>query len=163
MSQADIATIIAHERGYRVLRDGTLVSPKGVSLKTKKNRGGYNEYCIYFNGKRIVFRIHRLCAYQKFGSALFSAECVRHLDGNRTNNAWDNIEIGSQKENMNDIPKESRQKKGENASRYTIKHHNVREVQEYRKQGHTYKEIMKKFKLTNESVVWRILNRKMIE
>lgn len=163
MTKSNVATIIAHERGYRVLEDGTFVSPKGKVLKTTASRGGYRQYSIKINGEDSSFKIHRLCAYQKFGNELFSAECVRHLDGNCTNNAWDNIEIGSQKDNLSDVPKEVRQKMGENASRYTIKHHNVREIQEYRKQGHTYKEIMKKFKLSNGSVVWRILHRKMVE
>lgn len=51
--------------------------------------------------------IHRLQAYQKFGDKIYEKGIVvRHLNGDRYDNSYDNIGIGTIIDNKNDIPKE---------------------------------------------------------
>jgi hypothetical protein len=52
-------------------------------------------------------KVHRIVAYIKYGkAALESGIDTRHLNGNRQDNSWDNISIGTRKENMGDVSKE---------------------------------------------------------
>lgn len=159
MNKAQKAIIIAYEKGYRVLEDGVFISPKGVPLKTKLIRGKYECYSLKIGDNAIAnLMIHRLCAYQKFGDLLFKADCVRHLDGNSLNNSWDNIAIGTIKDNVHDIPKKKRIWIGENASKYTIKWDREK-IEEYYNKTHSYKETMNHFGISKSSL-WRVLHRK---
>lgn len=159
MNKAQKAIIIAYEKGYRVLEDGVFISPKGVPLKTKLIRGKYECYSLKIGDNAIAnLMIHRLCAYQKFGDLLFKADCVRHLDGNSLNNSWNNIAIGTIKDNVHDIPKKKRIWIGENASKYTIKWDREK-IEEYYNKTHSCKETMNYFGISKSSL-WRVLHRK---
>ena len=64
---------------------------------------------IRINKKHARFRFHRFMGYLKFGDEIYTKGMqVRHLDGNPLNNSWDNIAIGTQRDNTYDIPKEKR-------------------------------------------------------
>lgn len=148
----------AYDKGYRITHDGQLLSPKGIIRKIHKNKVGYYETNVRIKGKLYHLYIHRLCAYQKYGDIIFDAECVRHLDGNPLNNCSDNIEIGTQKDNIMDIPKEVRQKKAEYATSF-IRKYNKNEVREFYKQNRSYKKTMNHFGMTTKSTLWFILNK----
>lgn len=46
---------------------------------------------------------HRVVAYRKFGEIVFEkGMCVRHLDGNKSNNHPDNLAIGTNQDNIDD-------------------------------------------------------------
>ena len=118
-SKATQATRLACQKGYHVLPSGEVVSPTGTIRKlnlanngikktTKERR--YWQFCIRNGeGKTKNVYVHKLVAYQKFGEAAYmSAECVRHLNGDSQDNRFDNIEIGTLKENSMDISKEGR-------------------------------------------------------
>lgn len=73
----------------------------------------YNVFTLHVrvNGKRKSFKVyvHRLLAYQKFGDALFTDGIeVRHLDDDSRNNRWDNIGLGTHRQNMLDQSLEKR-------------------------------------------------------
>lgn len=54
-------------------------------------------------------KIHRLVAYIKYGNAaLRKGIDTRHLNGDKLDNSWDNIAIGTRSDNMQDMPKELR-------------------------------------------------------
>jgi len=116
-SKAKQATRLAYRRGYRVSPSGEVVSPTGtirkLNLSHNKERGYAHRYWQFTirngEGKTNTILVHKLVAYQKFGEAAYmSAECVRHLNGNPQDNRFDNIEIGTLKENSMDISKEGR-------------------------------------------------------
>lgn len=111
----------AYIKGYRVDEEGYLISPKGVVRKVCKNSSGYLYTSIRINGRLSRVCVHQIAAYQKFGEDIFSAECVRHLDGNPLNNKLTNIEIGTQSENMRDIPAEIRKRSANIATSYIRK------------------------------------------
>lgn len=60
-------------------------------LKHNKTTGGYHCLCLYKNKKRTSFLVHRLVALA-FLAPCLSAHCVNHKDGNKDNNAVENLE-----------------------------------------------------------------------
>ena len=159
-SKINEAVIYAFNKGYRVCKDGTVVSPKGAIIKGRIGNTGYKRFNIRLNGKETSqVYIHKLCAYQKYGDIAFQTDCVRHLDGNPLNNCPDNIKIGTQSDNMMDIPKDVRQKKAEHATSFTRKY-NKNEVRDFYKQnGNSYKKTMNHFGMTSKGTLWFILNK----
>lgn len=110
----------AKSKGYSVTTDGSIVSPSGKLLKLCVDTNGYYKFAIRANGSRHVLNVHRLIAYLKFGELALSRE-TRHLDNNKLNNSWNNIDIGTHSENMMDKPKEDRVRRAINASSYLRK------------------------------------------
>lgn len=110
MSINDLATVEAHNKGYTVSTLGVVTGVRGHCLKTRRHpHCGYLYFsCLTSRGIKIVY-VHKLQAYQKFGSvALDDGVVVRHLDGNKQNNGLDNISIGSLSDNSLDVPHEER-------------------------------------------------------
>ena len=102
---------------------GNILSPSGKQLKLRKQNTGYLSFSFRPNKSEISERksypvmVHRFVAFQKFGMRIFEKGVVtRHLDGDRQNNNPENIEIGSQSENMFDQSKEVRVRKAVEAS-----------------------------------------------
>ena len=110
VSTSTQAILVAYKKGYRVV-DNKVLSPNKKERSLKLNHHGYSLFCISIGGKRVQVAVHRLAAYQKFGDLLFMSECVRHLDGNPSNNRPENLELGTNSDNMMDIPKEERKSK----------------------------------------------------
>jgi hypothetical protein len=105
--------IIALEMGYRITKEGLIISPSGCIRKTTFNQKGYARATIWLgkrpNRKSVQIYAHVLQALTKFGiEATTNAECVRHLNGISSDNSWNNIEIGSFQENSLDVPREKR-------------------------------------------------------
>lgn len=159
-SKINKSVVYAFNKGYRVRKDGVVVNPKGGVIKGNIDSRGYKKFNIRLNGKEsFPVYIHKLCAYQKYGDIVFQTDCVRHLDGNPLNNCPDNIEIGTQKDNMMDIPKDVRQKKAEYATSF-VRKYNKNEVRDFYKQnGNSYKKTMNHFGMTSKSALWFVLNK----
>lgn len=92
----------AISRGIVVI-DGQVWS-NGIVRKPSIDRG--YEYITVRNDKRVIrVKVHRLVAYQLYGDRIFeSGIVVRHLDGNSLNNRDENIAVGTQQDNVSDIP-----------------------------------------------------------
>lgn len=67
--------------------------------------GFYKEFAFRIDGKTVKVNFHQLQAYTKFGDEIFNNDCVRHLNDNQEDNSWDNIELGSRSDNMQDAVK----------------------------------------------------------
>ena len=159
ISSIDIAVRDAFQKGYRVNKNGI----SGQIKKSRTSTTGYLLIPYRCNGKAIPFPIHKLCAYQKYGEITFSADCVRHLDGNRTNNAPNNIEIGTYSENMMDIPKETRLRVAVNATRSKKTYTSVevtKKIREYFKETKSEQKTMEKFDIKSKSSLRYILYKK---
>lgn len=142
-------------KGYFVDTDGRLFNKEGKELSLYFNkRKAYLSFGIRLKGEGVKRSfIHKLQAYQKFGVIIFEkGVVVRHLDGNSLNNSYDNIAIGTQKDNMQDIPVE---KRIINASNPTYNH---KAVLESRKAGLTYADIMNTFGINSKATVSFIVN-----
>ena len=101
----------AKKKGYYCDKEGNIFSVKKKIALRKSNQNRY-WFCIRYYGKRVSIPVHRFVGYLKFGDESFKEGIeVRHLDNNSLNNSWDNIDIGTHSENMNDIPKQTKIKK----------------------------------------------------
>ncbi len=152
----------AYERGYRVTFDGEMVNPEGKKVGYYSSTG-YLMHKIRFGpskeGKYKRFLVSRLQAFQKYGEAIYCPGIVvRHLNGVKTDNSYDNIRIGNNRDNLLDIPKEDRIKKAIKASRKTAKY-NVDEVRKYHNKVQSYKQTMEKFNIPSTGSLWDVLNR----
>lgn len=100
-------------KGYTVTKEGILLNRNGIQVKgrIKDRKRDYYNFDIRIGprkeNKKVHCMIHRLQAYQKFGDKIYEKGIVvRHLNGDRYDNSYDNIDIGTNKDNKNDIPKE---------------------------------------------------------
>jgi hypothetical protein len=169
-SKSNEYLIGAFEKGYRVI-NGAVISPfsgKPLKLSTKTLKCGY----VYkwftvrsSEGLRVVVKVHRLVAYQKFGEEMFKSKLqVRHLDGNSLNNKNSNIAIGTASENALDKSPEIRMKVAINASAAGRKFSDskMREVKEYHAKYKSYAEVMEKFNISSKGTLHYILNHNYV-
>ena len=85
-SKQAAALVKAYRKGYRVLCDGSVVSPSGSTRKPLRFNGAYQAFTVRVGARSMMVAYHQLCAYQKFGDlALRAGVHVRHLDGNPAN------------------------------------------------------------------------------
>lgn len=98
--------LLAFELGYRVDVKGVVRNPKGTVLRA--NSSGNSRYPkINFKhaGRKYYVSMHRLAAYCFYGDRLFSEGIlVRHLNGDKSDLRNENIVLGTQVDNMADIP-----------------------------------------------------------
>lgn len=152
------ALLVSYEKGYRITDDGKILNPKGKEVKGRirvNKKCGYKTHVFSVkvpNGCTQSINVHRLVAYQKFGNKMFeNGILVRHLDGNSLNNKKENIEIGSQHQNMMDRPKLERQI---NASKQNRKHSNelIEEIRNLYNNGMSYKQIREQYNLPKSTL-----------
>ena len=160
MSKLNTNLLFSYKKGYRVTKEGRVIGVKGKFLSSiPLNRAGYHFFSIRYNEERRIILTHRLQAYQKFGDKIFEEGImVRHLNGDPRDNSWDNIAIGTQSDNMMDIPKEISLRTGRNASSF-VKIHNHEDIIKDRKKGMTYSELMKKYNISSKGTISFIINK----
>lgn len=157
---------IAYSKGYRVNKDGIVVSKSG-RIVSSFLRNGYKHFGIRTQRSKVVnVPIHRFQAYIKFGDAIYLNNiCVRHVNGNPLDNKWDNIEIGTQSDNMRDIPLKIRVKSASiaaNKRKAAYSKELIVAVKEAHKDGLSYKNIMDKFGISSKGTVSYIVNNKYV-
>lgn len=156
LSKSNQFLIKAYEKGYRVI-DGEVFKNNKKKAKIGTNKQGYNTF-----GKNI--KIHRLVAYQKYGNKMFEPKIlVRHRDGNKQNNSYNNILLGSDHDNhMDKDPKDRLIHSLKAAS----KHRKFTDVeielirQDFKINKLTYKQIMAKWSISSKGTLSYIINNK---
>lgn len=149
---------IASERGYFVTKDGLVFfngKQRKLNLKNKK----YQYYCfnIRIDGKPKRIEVHRLQAYQKFGDKIFEKGIVvRHLNGDSTDNSYDNIGIGTYQDNSLDIPKDVRVKLATYAGSF-VKKYDYEIIYAFYLKTKSYKQTMEKFGIPSKNGLHHIL------
>lgn len=160
-SKSDKVVAYAYEKGYRVL-DGNVISPfRAEPLALQINTHGYFRFSVSYYGQREVILVHRLLAFQKYGTEIFRNDLeVRHLDGNKFNNSTENIVLGTHSENQMDKPKYMLKRDAINASTHIRKFTDM-EMEEIRAfHRGSYKETMEEFDITSKGTLHYILNMK---
>lgn len=160
---------IAKSLGYYVDKNGKAFSPRGNNVGTC-GKDGYMYFCILKrNGKDKKVYIHRLQAYQKYGDEIYQdGIVVRHLNNNQKDNSWQNIDIGTKRDNMLDLPLEKRREIAINAHKYSLEKRRkvtdeqVKEIVALRKRGYLLREIMKMYDL-KLSTLENILHRGIVQ
>lgn len=156
----------AYDLGYRVV-NGDVISPyskKVRKLRLTKCSGNYEKYTFNIRastGEAYPIDVHRLMAYQKYGSESFNPLLeVRHLDSNSLNNFEDNIFLGTTVENAMDKPPEERKQQAIKASETTRKYSDfiVAEIRAYYAENKSYIKTMKKFNISSKGTLYYILH-----
>lgn len=161
-SKSNQSLVWAYNNGYKFI-EGKIYGPKGCDLKLSISSCGYFYFGVKppFLKRVISIRVHRFIGYIKFGDSILSKKVViRHLDGIKLNNSWDNIGIGSHKQNTLDIPKETRLRTSLNAAKNKRKFSDkdIDLIREDRQNGFTYKELMYKWNISSKGTVSYIIN-----
>ena len=149
---------IANQKGYYVSKTGEVFNRHNIELNYNTiPKNGYKRIFICHEGKKIQINVHRLQAYQKYGDKIFNKGIVvRHFDGNKLNNSWDNILIGTSSDNMMDIPEQIRIKKAKYASSFMTKYNHT-EVVKFYNSCKSYKKTMEKFNISSKGTLNYIL------
>jgi hypothetical protein len=91
--------IIEYENLYQISNFGNVRNKRFLQiLKQGINRSGYFEIYLSKNSKQKTLKIHRLVALH-FIDNLRNLEFVNHIDGNKLNNHYSNLEWVSRREN----------------------------------------------------------------
>ena len=164
LSKADRLLVKAKNAGYRVEPDGSPVGLRGHRLKVQTcGKNGYlfiKVSCKPYGSYPISAA--RLQALQKFGGQLFSRGMeVRHINGDRLDNSWNNISLGTRSENMLDRSSEDRVTHAKHAARSLRKITDGQAVEIRRRvaNGEKQIDIAKEFGLA-KSTVSQIVNNK---
>ena len=128
-----------------VTREGKVFGPRG-ERKLGKNNRGYQNVSVIENGKRKVISVHRMVAEVYLGESDLE---VNHKDKNRTNNAVDNLEWVTRKENCQNITR-SPLFLNDKIGKY------IDEIKKLYKQGMTQKEISKLYGVTQGAISHRL-------
>lgn len=157
-SKGNIAVKYAYDKGYRVNENGCVISPKGMIVKSMINNRGYLLFHVRVCSVNTDVFVHRLCAYQMYGELSLTADCVRHLNGNSTDNRPENIQIGTHHDNAMDISKENRIKR----SQHNTKHEYHQKIIDFHNKSKSYKKTMEKFGISSRGTLHFILNKRII-
>ena len=165
MSNLNNALLEAYRRGYRVSEEGDLLKPSGKPASFTTSSTGYKisrnltvPGCSY----KTWFFVHRLAAYQWFGDIIFRPSIqVRHLNNDSADNSRKNLAIGSQSENILDIPEAKRKSVGAYAASYlrSLSPADAQRLIDDRKDGMTYRELIEKYGVAKSTVSY-IVNGK---
>jgi hypothetical protein len=156
----------AFEKGYRVTKDGKVLSPTGTFRKLgmssgcSRSSGTSRPRYLTFNvvdsrKKRVPVPVHRLAGYQLYGeAALDSVTQVRHLDGDHTNNRFTNLAIGSGTDNALDRPEAERKAHARHAAsfRRNLTDRQVGRLKKDRARGETYAQLSEKYGIAKSSI-----------
>ncbi len=164
MSNRKQCLLYAVDAGYTVDRKGIVTSPTGYIPKVYPTSTGYDCFGIQNRtlGLRGKVTVHRLQAYTKFGDLIFQKGIqVRHLNNDKQDNSWENISIGSPRQNAFDTPADVRQQRSMAGGRKQRKlsDKQFERFMEDRRKGMSLNKLAKKYKMA-KSTAYYILSGK---
>lgn len=115
--------------GYKITKAGKVWSKIGSGrfLKPGLTGNGYSIVGLYKNKRRHIRTLHRLVLETFISPRPNEMEC-RHLDGNKQNNALNNLCRGTGIENQADRVKHKTDNRGENSPNTSLSVNQVREI-----------------------------------
>lgn len=148
---------------YTVTSDGEFYSDNSGKMKTR-NKPGTDYQIINFqqiNGKKKTFRAHRLVLMAFNPVENMSQLEVNHKDGDKRNNALDNLEWCTSSDNQKHAYRTGlhQSRKGEKSNFSKLSEEDVKKVFELRKQGLTQQKIAEEVGCTRSNISY-ILNKK---
>ena len=118
------------DSNYFVTPDG-IIYRDGKLVKQSKMTRGYLSVGIYQNGHRTTHYVHRVVA-ELYIPNLHNKPFVNHVDGNKHNNRFDNLEWVTAKENSQHSITTLRKEMGERHSRAVVPDRIVRYIKKCR-------------------------------
>jgi len=163
MGKSNDILIYAYDRGYRVDVTGDVISFTGRKLTPRICTTGYYIISIRVPWEifSVKFKVHRLAGYQKYKDKIFEKGMqVRHKDNNKLNNSLENILIGTQSQNMMDIPKEIRLAHAIDTSNHIRKFSDEKmaEMLYFYEETKSYKQVMEKYNISSKGTLHYMLN-----
>lgn len=156
---------LAFIKGYTIDKDGNLLNRNGIKVKgcRKSNKCDYLCFNIRTGprnqNKILKCMFHRFQAYIKYGNQIYgNGIVVRHLNGNRYDNSYDNISIGTFIDNKRDIPKELISIHCGHIKRI-YEPNIVESIRKDRNDGYTYSQLMSKYNISSKGTIHYIINR----
>lgn len=132
---------------------------KGIFLIKRNHTSGYYQVCLCKKGIKKYKYIHRLVA-EHFLKNYDELLVINHLDGNKLNNIYTNIECCTQKENIEHaIFKGLMNNSGENAYQSKLTNNKVLEIRKLFKEGKTLNELL--IYNVSKATLSRIINNKI--
>jgi hypothetical protein len=160
MTKQQLIVLKSVEKGYYVDKNGYVFNKNGKKLSANKCKNGYLSFNIRLGKGEKPTRsfIHKLQAFQKFGAEMFlDGIVVRHLNGESTDNSYENIEIGTYKDNSLDIPKDKRVINSSKAN----KKYDHNEIIKDANNGYTFSQIMDKYGIKSKGTISFIINKSL--
>lgn len=152
---------VAYIKGYQVV-DGVVYGVAGGKIRVFPNNTGYLGFAIRNGpGNPVKVLVHRLVAYQKFGGQIFQKGLqVRHIDGNKLNNREDNIEIGTQSDNMMDRSLQDRRQHAARAASFLRRFTDVEveEIRSFYADVKSYKVVMVRYNIRSKGSLHYLLH-----
>ena len=146
---------------YSVYPNGTIFNNKKQSyLKGSIKSDGYNRVGLTINGKTVKYYVHRLvaAAYLENPNSL---PVVNHLDNNKLNNHFTNLEWTTQLENLKYKVQQNRQAKGEDCYSAKLTEMEVLEIRyQYSTGLFSHRDLAAKYKV-DKKLIWSIINKKI--
>lgn len=150
---------LAKDKGYSFDKEGNLLGPKGKCIAKYANSNGYYVFSIRYKTVRMNLGVHRFQAYLKYGDKIYEKGIVvRHLNGNKFDNSWNNIAIGTAKENTDDIPRDIIMRNCLIATSF-VRKYDKDIIRAFHNTGKSYKETMKEFNISSKGTLHFILNK----
>lgn len=139
--------------GYFLTKRGLVFSIKRGRLKPRKLNitQGYYKVLLWRDGKRYNFTIHRLMRITFMGNQ-DPALVVNHLDGIKTNNLLNNLELCSHKENSQHAAAMGLYKTGSSNSNSKLKERDIINIRAMLERGILQKDIALLFKVSQRTI-----------
>jgi len=151
--------IIFYKKGFRITENGDILNPKGKTLTPTPTNRGYVPLSCKHEGETIKGSAHRLQAFQKYDEALlWKGMEVRHKNGIKTDNSFNNILIGTHSQNMMDVPESIRISRALQASILRRKHNKMEIIKFHKNNGNSYKKTKAEFNISSSGTLNYILN-----
>lgn len=159
LSLRKLGVVEAYKAGFRI-KNNQAFSPAGRIIKPRISTSGYLIFDFrfpvsLFPRKKVIIPFHSLVAYEKFGEKFLDLSLVvRHLDGDSQNNAFANIELGTQSQNTLDIPMSDIRKRllKKSWKNRKLTNEQIVQIKIDRKSGMTYLQLSAKYGLAKSTL-----------
>lgn len=149
--------VIKNSKGYVITDEGVVYGPRKKLKQELSNSGYYRVTIRYEDGSVVKQSVHRLVA-ENFVPNEFGKPLVNHIDGNKENNRYDNLEWVDYKENAKHASDNGLLKYvGENHYNNTNEESLIREICKLLEQGFRNKDICKELSV-RKSLVSQVRN-----
>lgn len=161
MTKISLAILAAYQKGYRASESGQVYKPCGEVVRLHSCGDPKKPYLTFRSpgaGRWVNVPVHKFVSFCKFGeSSLREGTHTRHLNGNPTDNRWENIAIGSRSDNMMDREASQRRLHAQKAGRARSLPDSVwSQVMADRDGGATYEQLGEKYRLSKSTLSFRL-------